>query len=123
MCLQRSMQMALKGHDKESVDVILLHSPGTILGDDSEMKAIEAVFGYNKPMLTCNKWKIGHTLGASGALSMEMALLMLKHNRFIQTPYLSQQGQIKPIQKILINAMGFGGTAFSLVMESKNPGN
>ena len=120
MCLQRSMQMALEGHDPESVDLILLHSPGTILGDTSEMNAIETIFGHNKPMLTCNKWKIGHTLGASGALNMEMALLMLQHNRFIQIPYLSRQEQIKSIQKVLINAVGFGGTSFSLVMESKN---
>lgn len=120
ICLQRSMQMALDGHDPHSVDAILLHSPGTILGDNSEMTAIETVFGHNKPMLTGNKWKIGHTLGASGTLSMEMALLMLKHDRFIQVPYLPQQKQNKPLQKILINAAGFGGTAMSLVIENKN---
>ncbi len=118
ICLQRSMQMALEGHDPDSVDVILLHSPGTILGDNSEMIAIEAIFGPNKPMLTGNKWKIGHTLGASGALSMEMALLMLKYEQFIQVPYLPPQKQNKPVRKILINAAGFGGTAMSLVIEN-----
>lgn len=119
VCLQRSMRMAMEGHDPESIDVILLHSPGTILGDNSEMTAIEAIFGHNTPMLTNNKWKIGHTLGASGALSIEMALLMLKHDRFIEVPYLPENKQNKPVKKVLINAAGFGGTAMSLVLEAK----
>lgn len=122
LCLQKSMQMALEGHDPGSIDVIIMHSPGTILGDRSEMEAIEIVFGQNKPLLTGNKWKIGHTFGASGALSLEMALLMLKHDQFIQVPYLPQQKQQKSLQKILINAAGFGGTAFSILLEN-NPQN
>lgn len=119
VCLQRSMRMAMEGHEPESIDVILLHSPGTILGDNSEMTAIESVFGHHTPMLTNNKWKIGHTLGASGALSIEMALLMLKHDRFIEVPYLPQNKQNKPVKKVLINAAGFGGTAMSLILEAK----
>ncbi len=122
LCLQKSMNMALEGHDLDSVDVVIMHSPGTILGDSSEMKAIETIFGQDKPMLTVNKWKIGHTFGASGALSLEMALLMMIHNQFIQVPYLPQQKVQKSIQKVLINAAGFGGTAFSLLVEN-NPQN
>lgn len=117
ICLQRSMRMALNGHDLQSVDVVILHSPGTIQGDSSEMQAIEALFGSNAPLLTCNKWKIGHSLGASGALSIEMGLLMLQHDHFIDIPYLSKQNQMRPLQKILINATGFGGNAVSIVIE------
>ncbi|GAB2977664.1 beta-ketoacyl synthase N-terminal-like domain-containing protein [Mucilaginibacter puniceus] len=117
LCLQKSMQMALKGHDLESVDVIVLHSPGTIQGDNFEMNAINAVFSQSKPLLTSNKWKIGHTFGASGALSMEMALLMLKYNQFIQPPYLPHQYSNRPLKKILINAVGFGGNAVSILIE------
>lgn len=117
-CLQKSMRMAIEGHDPESIDVVIMHSPGTLLGDSSELKALNIVFGHNKPLLTGNKWKIGHTFGASGALSLEMALLMLKHNRFIQIPYLAKQQQSRKLQKILINAAGFGGTAFSILVEN-----
>jgi 3-oxoacyl-(acyl-carrier-protein) synthase len=116
------MQMALEGHDPSSVDAVIMHSPGTILGDNSEMIAIESVFAEMKPLLTSNKWKIGHTFGASGAMSLEMALLMLKNDRFIQVPYLPLQKQKKSLQKILINAAGFGGTAFSILVEN-NPQN
>ncbi len=121
-CLQKSMQMALEGHQPGSVDAVIMHSPGTILGDISEMTAIETIFGKNKPLLTGNKWKIGHTFGASGAMSLEMALLMMKHDQFIQVPYLPLQKQSKSLQKILINAAGFGGTAFSILLEN-NPQN
>jgi len=121
-CLQKSMLMAIQGHEPGTVDAVIMHSPGTLLGDNSEMIAIEAIFGRDKPLLTGNKWKIGHTFGASGALSLEMALLMLKHNQFIQVPYLTQQKQQKPLKKILINAAGFGGTAFSIILEN-NPQN
>ena len=117
ICLQKSMQMALKAHDPKSIDLIIMHSPGTILGDQSEMEAINAVFGNDKPFLTGNKWKIGHTLGASGALSLEMGLLMLQHNQSVQVPYLPKKTQPKSINKIMINAAGFGGTGISLIIE------
>jgi 3-oxoacyl-[acyl-carrier-protein] synthase II len=122
ICLQKSMQMALEGHDPSSVDAVIMHSPGTMLGDNSEMIAIGSVFAEMKPLLTSNKWKIGHTFGASGAMSLEMALLMLKNDQFIQVPYLPLQKQTKSLQKILINAAGFGGTAFSILVEN-NPQN
>jgi len=118
LCLQKSMKMALDGHDPETVDAIILHAPGTIKGDMAEMKSIESVFRQHKPLLTSNKWKIGHTFGASGALSMEMALLMLQHNQFIQPPYLAPQHQDRPLKKILINAIGFGGNAVSVLIEN-----
>lgn len=117
VCLQKSMKMALEGHDPESVDVIILHSPGTLQGDNSEMKAIQSIFGHKLPLLTSNKWKIGHTFGASGALSMEMALLMLQHQQFIHPPYLKAPNSDEALKKILINAVGFGGNAVSVLLE------
>lgn len=116
-CIQKAMTMALTGHSRESVDAIVLHCPGTIKGDISELYAIERVFGDYVPLLTSNKWKMGHTFGASGALSLEMALLMLQHNEFIRPPYLPPVVQRKPLQKILVNALGFGGNAASVIVE------
>lgn len=118
-CFQKSMKMALGKMKSEEIDVVITHSPGTIQGDLSEMKAIEIVFANHLPLLTNNKWKIGHTFGASGMLSVEMALLMLQHNQFIQVPFLKSQPQIRPLKKIMVNAVGFGGNAVSIVL-SKN---
>jgi 3-oxoacyl-(acyl-carrier-protein) synthase len=111
------MKMALKGTHLSEVDVIVMHAPGTIKGDLSEMKAIEKIFGGNLPLLTSNKWKIGHTFGASGMLSIEMAILMMQNDFFIQVPYIKQQTQKRAIKKVLVHAVGFGGNAVSILLE------
>ncbi|MDZ4329647.1 MAG: beta-ketoacyl synthase N-terminal-like domain-containing protein [Flavobacterium sp.] len=116
-CFQKSMKMALENTDLSEVDVIVMHAPGTIKGDLTEYKAIEAVFGGSLPLLTTNKWKIGHTFGASGILSMELAILMMQNNRFIGVPFAEAQLQTKPIKKVLINAVGFGGNAVSVLIQ------
>ncbi|MDR6845222.1 beta-ketoacyl synthase N-terminal-like domain-containing protein [Flavobacterium granuli] len=115
-CFQKSMKMALKNSDISEVDAIVMHAPGTIKGDLTEYKAIEKIFGENLPLLTTNKWKIGHTFGASGILSMEMAILMMQHNQFVGVPFAKAQIQTKPIKKVLVNAVGFGGNAVSILL-------
>ena len=90
-CFQQSMRMALNGLNPEEIDVIVTHAPGTIKGDSSELLAIQKVFKNYQPALTSNKWIIGHTLGASGAMSLEMAVLMLRRQEFIGVPFLDGQ--------------------------------
>jgi 3-oxoacyl-(acyl-carrier-protein) synthase len=116
-CFQKSMKMALQNTNLSEVDVIVMHAPGTIKGDLTEYKAIEKIFGESLPLLTTNKWKIGHTFGASGILSMELAILMMQHNRFIGVPFAEAQKQTKLIKKVLINAVGFGGNAVSILLQ------
>jgi 3-oxoacyl-(acyl-carrier-protein) synthase len=67
-------------------------------------------------MLTTNKWKIGHTFGASGMLSIEFAILMMQHQQFIGVPFTPEQKPRKAIKKVLINAVGFGGNAVSVLL-------
>jgi len=116
-CFQKSMKMALKDVDLESIDAIVMHAPGTIKGDVTELRAIEKVFGSKLPLLTTNKWKIGHTFGASGILSLELALLMLQHDTFIEVPFVTKQNQTQSIRRVLVNAVGFGGNAVSILIE------
>ena len=116
-CFQKSMQMALGDTHPNDVDVIVTHTPGTIKGDLSEYRAIKAIFKNKMPLLTSNKWKIGHTFGASGALSLELAVLMLQHQKFIGIPFLNNQKPPKKIQNILVNAVGFGGNAVSILIK------
>ena len=115
-CFQKSMKMALKNTRLEDVDVIVMHAPGTKTGDLTEWKAIQKVFGENLPLLTTNKWKIGHTFGASGMLSIEMALLMMQHNQFVGVPFTEVKSEVKSIRKVLVNAVGFGGNAVSILL-------
>ncbi|HCQ13395.1 beta-ketoacyl synthase N-terminal-like domain-containing protein [Flavobacterium sp.] len=118
-CFQKSMKMALQKTNLEEVDAIVMHMPGTLKGDTSEYKAIQKVFGQNHPMLTTNKWKVGHTFGASGMLNMELAILMMQHNHFIEVPFAEKQTSRKEIKKVLINAVGFGGNAVSILLSKE----
>lgn len=118
-CMQDAMQMAIKNHNPKDVDIVVCHAPGTVKGDQAEVNAIKKVFGNHLPVITSNKWQLGHTFGASGMLSLEMALLMLKHQEFIEIPYLDEQIQPKKIENILINTVGFGGNAVSLLVGSR----
>jgi len=118
-CFQKSMKMALQHTALNEVDAVVMHAPGTIKGDKSEYKAIQKVFGENLPMLTSNKWKIGHTFGASGMLSLELAVLMLQHQQFIGVPFVSEKNPRKAIRNVIVNAVGFGGNAVSILLSSR----
>ena len=116
-CFKKSMKMALKNTTIEKVDAIVMHAPGTIKGDSSEYKAIQHIFGESMPLLTTNKWKTGHTFATSGLLNMELGILMMQHNQFISVPFGESQIQTKPIKTVLVNSVGFGGNAVSILME------
>ena len=115
ICFQDSMRMALGNLNPDEIDVIITHTPGTVKGDLAEINAINKVFCNKTPTLTTNKWKVGHTLGASGMLSIEMAVLIIKMQEFIAVPYLYT---IKPkqLKNIIVNAVGFGGNAVSILL-------
>jgi 3-oxoacyl-(acyl-carrier-protein) synthase len=118
-CFQKSMKMALQNTNLEEIDAIVMHMPGTLKGDSSEYKAIKKIFGESHPMLTTNKWKVGHTFGASGMLNLELAILMMQHNQFIEVPFAEKQFIRKKINKVLINAVGFGGNAVSVLLSKE----
>jgi len=117
-CFQNSMKMALGNLDVSEVDVVIMHAPGTIKGDTSEYNAIKKVFGEDHPFLTTNKWKVGHTFGASGMLSLELGVMMLQKQRLVSSPFFSNPNQPKTIKKVLVNAVGFGGNAVSILLGS-----
>jgi 3-oxoacyl-(acyl-carrier-protein) synthase len=115
-CFQDAMKMALDEAKKTEVDALVLHAPGTKKGDQAEVNAIQHTFEA-MPLLTTNKWKIGHTFGASGMLNIEMALLMLNTGKFFENPFYKQEKASKPIESVLVNAVGFGGNAVSILLE------
>ncbi|QWX83303.1 beta-ketoacyl synthase [Cellulophaga sp. HaHaR_3_176] len=117
VCFQRSMKMALGTIGPDDVDVIVMHAPGTKKGDSSEVNAIEKIFKNKKPFCTTNKWKIGHTFGASGMLSLELGVLMLQHQKVINVPYIKNDKHPDKISRVLVNAVGFGGNAVSILLK------
>lgn len=115
-CFQKSIKMALGDTNPNEIDAIVMHAPGTLKGDQSEVNAISKIFCNKIPFLTTNKWKLGHTFGASGLLSLELAILMLQYQKAIAVPFANQQTLPKSLNKILVNAVGFGGNAVSVLL-------
>ena len=120
-CFQKSMQRALDSAGLETVDAIIMHAPGTVKGDTAEKNAIHVIFGKQLPLLTSNKWLLGHTLGASGMFSVEMAVMMLQENRFFENPFFSNARFLpKQLETVMVNAVGFGGNAVSIILQRPN---
>lgn len=118
-CFQKSMKMAMAYTNLEEVDLIIMHAPGTIKGDLAEMNAINEVFGDAPPAVCSNKWKLGHTFASSGMLSIEWAILLFQNPELIRMPYLTNQKTPEKIKKILVNAVGFGGNAVSVLLSKR----
>ncbi|WP_055413640.1 beta-ketoacyl synthase N-terminal-like domain-containing protein [Nonlabens sp. YIK11] len=121
---QHSMKQAMEGQDLQDIDAIITHAPATLQGDRSELAAIKAAFGELHPQLCNNKWQIGHTLGASAAVNLFMAVQMLSTAQIPAIPYVSgnfvnpRERSVVP-RKILINASGFGGNCVSILVEKE----
>ncbi|MBC7913134.1 MAG: beta-ketoacyl-ACP reductase, partial [Pyrinomonadaceae bacterium] len=75
-----AIQDALEhSRDNSAPDMIILHAPGTVAGDFAELNAIKSLFSTSQiPVLCSGKWMTGHTLGASGCLTLEYAIWILK---------------------------------------------
>jgi 3-oxoacyl-(acyl-carrier-protein) synthase len=115
-CFQKSMKMAIGDKNLDEIDAVVMHAPGTIKGDKAEVIAIKELFGDKLPAMTSNKWKIGHTFGASGNLSLELAVLMLQHQEFVPVPFSKISNAPEKLRNILVNAVGFGGNSVSILV-------
>jgi len=122
----RAMQAALRnaGATPEDVTFVCAHGTGTPLNDISESKAIAQVLGEKVPVMS-NKYSIGHTLGAAGAISSVMAVCALQEgvipgtlnlrNKDPECPVNAIRANVcAPVHGVLVNAFGFGGQNASL---------
>jgi 3-oxoacyl-(acyl-carrier-protein) synthase len=118
-CIKKSMKMALESSQLKTIDAIVMHAPGTLQGDQSELKAIHSVFGEKTPHLISTKFQSGHTLGASGGISLDLAIEMLIKKQYLCFPYQTnvRQNMTSYPKTILVNAVGFGGNAVSIIIQ------
>ena len=128
----RSMQMALRksGLAPKDIDYVNAHGTSTPLGDEIELRAVERLFGDAAETLVMSSTKssIGHLLGAAGAVEAIFSLLAMRDNiapptinldnPSVETPInlAAKEAVKKPINAVLSNSFGFGGTNASLVM-------
>jgi 3-oxoacyl-[acyl-carrier-protein] synthase II len=109
-----------KAASGEPIDLVVLHSPGTVAGDSAELHALQTIFGENNlPVLSSNKFLTGHTLGASAALSLEYAIYALMHQKLPVLPFspIFSFSEKLNLKRILVTAAGFGGNAMALIIK------
>ena len=132
------MKIALEdaGLQPEQIDYINVHGTSTPLGDVSETKAIQQIFGEHayKMNISSTKSMTGHLLGAAGAIEAIACILAMQHslvpptiNHFTDDeafdPRLNltfNAPQEREINYALSNTFGFGGHNCSVIFKKYN---
>ena len=128
----RSMTMALKraGIEPKDIDYVNAHGTSTPRGDEIELGAVERLFGdaADGLLMSSTKSSVGHLLGAAGAVEAIFCALAIRDgiapptlnldNPSVETAInlCANKAVEKPIDTVLSNSFGFGGTNASLVM-------
>jgi 3-oxoacyl-[acyl-carrier-protein] synthase II len=128
----RCMRAALKRAEigVSDIDYVNAHGTSTPMGDEIELGAVERLFGNaaGKLAMSSTKSATGHLLGAAGAIEAIFSLLAIRDN--IAPPTLNldnpsvetaiyllpHTAKKRPINTVLSNSFGFGGTNASLIM-------
>ena len=134
--LSRAIKLALADANlpPDRVGVVVAHGNGTVASDASEAMAIRRVFGKNPPPVTAFKWATGHTIAASGALDVVLALTALKQGvvpgiatlecldpQLAPLP-VSREPQSPRSDIALVLNRGFGGMNVALVVRAPGGG-
>ena len=128
---ERCMRMAMKraGITADEIDYINAHGTSTQMGDEIELKAVERLLGNaaGKVLMSSTKSATGHLLGAAGSVEAIFSLLAMRDNVAPATinldnpsvetaldlvPHMPKE---HPIDVVLSNSFGFGGTNASIV--------
>jgi len=123
LAMKRALSDA--GLQPHEIDYVNVHATSTPLGDVSEMKAIEKLFGdhLSKLNISATKSMTGHLLGAAGAIEAIASILAIHHG--IVPPTINTQ-QVDPeitsranltlgksvsrnVEAAMCNTFGFGG--------------
>lgn len=131
------IEKALKdaGIDANKINYINAHATSTGIGDLSELKGIQQVFGNSLVAISSTKSMTGHLLGAAGAIESIVCVLAVKNNIAPATINLeNRDDEIEELTNIvsgksipleinyaLNNSFGFGGhTASSIFKKYSN---
>jgi 3-oxoacyl-[acyl-carrier-protein] synthase I len=111
------------------IDYINTHGTSTPVGDVTELEAIGKVFPDKRPKIGSTKSLSGHSLGATGAHEVIYSLLMMQHDFIAASanieeldpraegyPIVRETEFDVPVNTVLSNSFGFGGTNACLVL-------
>lgn len=130
----RCMKIALAdaGINPEEVDYINAHGTSTPLGDRAESDAVKTIFGEHayKLAVSSTKSMTGHMLGAAGGAEAVFSVLSIRDGVLPPTinldhpgegcdlDYVPNEARQEPVEIVLSNSFGFGGTNGTLVFKS-----
>ena len=121
------------GLKPEDIDYINVHGTSTPLGDISEVKAIQSVFGSHAYNINISSTKsmTGHLLGAAGVIEAIACVMAVQENiipptinHFTDDPDLDpklnftfNKAQKRTVRAALSNTFGFGGHNASVIVK------
>lgn len=127
----RCMRNALRdaGLNADQVQYINAHGTSTPAGDLAEAAAVKSVFGDHayRVAVSSTKSMTGHLLGAAGAVEAIFSVLAIRDqvapptinleepDESCDLDFVPHQARSMPIDVVLSNSFGFGGTNGSLV--------
>ena len=125
----RCMQQALESVEGP-IDYINTHGTSTPAGDIAELDAMRELFGESMPPFSSSKSLCGHSLGAAGVQEAIHCLLMMEQDFMAGSaniseldpgaeglPVLLETRQNTPLNRVMSNNFGFGGTNASVVFQ------
>src|ERR671920_1263532 len=129
-CMKAAINRA--GIPASDIDYINAHGTSTPLGDELELKAVERLVGNAAAKLAMSSTKsaVGHLLGAAGAVEAIFSTLAIRDqvtpptlnldNPSVETAIdlVPHEKKERPIEVVLSNSFGFGGTNASLVLRA-----
>jgi 3-oxoacyl-[acyl-carrier-protein] synthase-1 len=124
----RCMRLALADAGGRAIEYLNPHGTSTPVGDLKEMEAVREVFGERVPLISSTKSLTGHSLGAAGAQEAIYCLLMMQDGFVAESAHIDtldpafadlpivRQRIDRPLETVMSNGFGFGGTNGCLVM-------
>ena len=130
----RSLTIALKdaGLQPKDIDYINAHATSTIGGDKVEAQAIDALFSEHHTPVSSTKSMTGHECWMSGASEIVYSIQMMQNNFIAPTINFENPDEDSkklniiaetketPLNCILSNSFGFGGTNSTLIIKKFN---
>lgn len=124
-CIDESIRDA--GLAPGAINAVNAHGTSTRIGDQTEYRALRAVFGDRLPPLSANKSQTGHAMGASSAIEIILAIEGMCRGKILPTinyapdPDLELDCVAEGVRRLdqahlLKNAFGFGGCNACIVL-------
>lgn len=126
-----AMTRALKAADltPADIDYVNAHATSTHQGDMYEAIALNRVFNGQRALISSTKGMTGHECWMAGASEVVYSLLMMQHNFVAPNINLENRDEYSaplnlapetvemPVNTVLSNSFGFGGTNSALVLK------